>query len=89
MATLPPTPDWKALVETALIRALISPHTSPNGLRISGERGGEADERVRCMRVLGSRPSVPIPVEFISLMVPIQNEGIASVASDLDDFRGR
>ena len=25
----------------------------PNGLRISGERGGEADERVRCMRVLG------------------------------------
>ena len=26
---------------------------TPNGLRISGERGGEADERVRCMRVLG------------------------------------
>jgi hypothetical protein len=25
----------------------------PNGQRISGERGGEADERVRCMRVLG------------------------------------
>ena len=53
MATLPPTPDWKALVGTAPIHALISPHTSPNGLRISGERGGEADERVRCMRVLG------------------------------------
>ena len=28
---------------------------SPNGQRISGERGGEADERVRCMRVLGDR----------------------------------
>ena len=26
----------------------------PNGQRISGERGGEADERVRCMRVLGA-----------------------------------
>ena len=53
MTTLPPTPRWKALVGNVPIRALISPHTSPNGLRISGERGGEADERVRCMRVLG------------------------------------
>jgi hypothetical protein len=25
----------------------------PNGWRVSGERGGEADERVRCTRVLG------------------------------------
>ena len=25
----------------------------PNGLRVSGERGGEADERVRCTRMLG------------------------------------
>jgi len=27
---------------------------APNGWRVSGERGGEADERVRCTRVLGA-----------------------------------
>jgi hypothetical protein len=26
---------------------------TPNGRRVSGERRGEADERVRCTRVLG------------------------------------
>ena len=30
------------------------PRGLPNGQRISGERGAEGDERVRCMRVLGS-----------------------------------
>ena len=30
------------------------PRTLPNGLRISGERRAEGDERVRCMRVLGA-----------------------------------
>jgi hypothetical protein len=29
---------------------------SSNGLRVSGERRGEADERVRCTRVLGGLP---------------------------------
>ena len=28
-------------------------HEAPNGWLVSGERGGEADERVRCTRVLG------------------------------------
>jgi hypothetical protein len=29
------------------------PPVPPNGPRVSGERGGEADERVRCTRMLG------------------------------------
>jgi hypothetical protein len=27
--------------------------SAPNGLRVSGERGAEGDERVRCTRMLG------------------------------------
>ena len=30
----------------------------PNGLRVSGERGGEADERVRCTRMLGGPTTI-------------------------------
>ena len=36
--------------------AVICPLKPPNGQRISGERRAEGDERVRCMRVLGSGP---------------------------------
>ena len=34
----------------------------PNGLRVSGERGGEADERVRCTRMLGGLSVDVLPV---------------------------
>ena len=40
--------------ETSSQKLLLPPRTLPNGLRVSGERGGEADERVRCTRVLGA-----------------------------------
>ena len=33
---------------------------APNGRRVSGERGAEGDERVRCMRVLGRSTLAPI-----------------------------
>ena len=32
-------------------------HALPNGQRVSGERGAEGDERVRCTRMLGGHES--------------------------------
>jgi hypothetical protein len=46
-------------------RAAIRARTLPNGQRISGERGGEGDERVRCMCVLGAAAN-PLGVAFNS-----------------------
>ena len=37
------------------------PIRPPNGQRVSGERGAEADERVRCTRVLGNAPPSSAP----------------------------
>ena len=49
----------------------------PNGLRISGERGGEADERVRCMRVLGLRPLRWVELVITDVASNASNERIA------------
>jgi hypothetical protein len=56
------------------------PRTLPNGQRISGERRAEGDERVRCMRVLGSvadsqraaarLPFKPAPPKRLSSSLP-------------------
>ena len=55
----PGTPEiispFRDSIGTSLRRAaMFGPRTLPNGQRISGERGAEGDERVRCMRVLGA-----------------------------------
>jgi len=48
---------------TATLTTMVLP--PPNGWRISGERRAEGDERVRCMRVLGSvAVSQPAPARL-------------------------
>src|SRR5262249_9919676 len=55
----------------------------PNGWRVSGERGGEADERVRCTRVLGRLARLLTAIHVIKM---VNLSGPADLAFSVSDF---
>ena len=68
------------------ISAHLSTFRLPNGQRISGERRAEGDERVRCMRVLGSvAASEPAPVRLP--FKPTPPKGLSSSLPKAPPFR--